>query len=167
MAETTVTPSSTPAAAAKPRVDKAPTAERVTTLGTSTGASGLAQGKTVIEDGVIAKVAGIAAREVPGVFALGGNAARAFGAIRQVIGGADLAQGVHVEVGETQVAVDVTIVVEYPTPMQQVADGVRASVASAIENLVGMEVAEINVAINDVHIPGEDDTQAEAESRVL
>lgn len=61
-----------------------------------------------------------------------------------------------------------TIVVEYPTPMNAVAEQVRAAVAQAIVDLVGMEVAEVNVAINDVHIPGEDDDQqAPAESRVL
>lgn len=135
------------------RVDKVATP--VTTK--SVTPSGIAKGKTVIADSVISKVAGIAAREVPGVFALGGGAARAFGAIRDVIGSTDLSQGVRVEVGETQVAADVTIVVEYPTPMNAVAEQVRAAVAQAIVELVGMEVAEVNVAINDVHIPGDDD----------
>jgi hypothetical protein len=83
-----------------------------------------ALGKTVINDGVVAKVAGIAAREVAGVFALGGGAARALGAIRGAMNSTDLSQGISVEVGETQVAIDVTIVVEYPAPLQQVADGV-------------------------------------------
>jgi uncharacterized alkaline shock family protein YloU len=115
------------------------------------------EGRTVIAEAVIAKVAGIAAREVAGVHALGGNAARAIGALRQAIGNADLAQGVSVEVGETQVAADVSIVVAYPQPMRGVADDVRAAVRSAIEDLVGMEAAEINVTINDVYIPGDDD----------
>ncbi|BDZ48250.1 hypothetical protein GCM10025867_04910 [Frondihabitans sucicola] len=155
----------TPAATTS-RVDKVATP--VTT--TTTIPSGVAAGKTVIADGVISKVAGIAAREVPGVFALGSGAARAFGAIRDVIGSSDLSQGVRVEVGETQVAADVTIVVEYPTPMNAVAEQVRAAVARAIVELVGMEVAEVNVAINDVHIPGDDDDNGSdsvpAESRV-
>ncbi|MBO0983170.1 Asp23/Gls24 family envelope stress response protein [Rathayibacter sp. ZW T2_19] len=154
MSDTTRTPST-------PRVDKS--VDTVTSLGGAV--SGTAQGRTVIDDAVIAKVAGIAAREVPGVFALGNNAARAFGAIRSAVGGNDLAQGVRVEVGETQVAVDVTLVVEYPVPMQTVADRVRDAVGEAITGLVGMAVAEINVAIVDVHIPGDDDS-AETESRV-
>jgi uncharacterized alkaline shock family protein YloU len=130
-------------------------------LGTTTVASGT----TVIVDPVIAKIAGIAAREVPGVFALGGGAARVVGAIRDAMGTTDLSQGIKVEVGETQVAADVTIVVEYPLPLQQVADQVRAAVASAITELVGMEVAEINVTVTDVHIPGDDDTTTD-ETRV-
>ena len=135
--------------------------EKTTAVG-GTIIPGSASGKTTIVDPVIAKVAGIAAREVPGVFALGGGAARVVGAIREAMGGADLAQGIKVEVGETQVAVDITIVVEYPQPLQVVAGDVRAAVAQAIEQLVGMEVAEINVTVSDVHIPGEETVETEA-----
>ncbi|GAA4192566.1 Asp23/Gls24 family envelope stress response protein [Gryllotalpicola kribbensis] len=120
-------------------------------------------GKTVINDGVVAKIAGIAAREVPGVYALGGGAARAFGAIRDAINTTDLGQGISVEVGETQVAVDVTLVAEYPVALQDVADRVRAAVTTAIQTLVGMDVTEVNITVNDVHIPSDDDT-ADADS---
>ena len=136
-------------------------AEKSTIIDTAVVA-GSATGKTVIVDPVVAKIAGIAAREVPGVFALGGGAARMVGAIREAISGADLSQGIKVEVGETQVAVDITIVVEYPQPLQVVAADVRAAVAQAIEQLIGMEVAEINVTVSDVHIPGEDTVETEA-----
>ena len=132
---------------------------------TPLGNVSVASGTTTIVDPVVAKIAGIAAREVPGVFALGGGAARVVGAIRDAIGTTDLSQGVKVEVGETQVAADVTIVVEYPLPLQQVADQVRAAVAAAITDLIGMEVAEINVTVTDVHIPGDDDTTTD-ETRV-
>ena len=53
-------------------------------------------GSTVIVDAVVAKVAGIAAAEVPGVHALGGGAARVIGNIRQAVGAKDYAQGVSV-----------------------------------------------------------------------
>lgn len=126
-----------------------------------------AAGKTTIEDSVVAKIAGIAAREAAGVYALGGGAARVVGAIRDVLNTTDLAQGISVEVGETQVAVDVTVVAEYPVSLQKVADDVRASIYRAMENLVGMEVTEVNVTINDVHIPSEDDgADASQEARV-
>lgn len=129
----------------------------------TTGSSG----KTTIEDSVIAKIAGIAAREATGVYALGGGAARVVGAIRDALKTTDLTQGISVEVGEKQVAVDVTIVAEYPAALQKVADDVRASVYRAMESLVGMEVTEVNVTINDVHIPSEDDeADAPQETRV-
>ena len=145
-----------------------PAKSEVTSTVTTTplGATTVATGKTVIVDPVIAKIAGIAAREVPGVFALGGGAARVVGAIRDAMGNTDLSQGVKVEVGETEVAADVTIVVEYPLPLMQVADQVRAAVAAAITDLIGMQVAEINVTVTDVHIPGDDDTELVEESRV-
>ncbi|PTT13743.1 Asp23/Gls24 family envelope stress response protein [Microbacterium sp. HMWF026] len=125
------------------------------------------EGKTTIADGVVAKVAGIAAREVNGVYALGGGGARALGAIRDAINATDLTQGVKVEVGESQAAADITIVVEYGAPIQEVADQVRGRVAGAISRLVGLEVVEVNVDVNDVHIPGDDDNNnSDDEKRV-
>jgi uncharacterized alkaline shock family protein YloU len=124
-------------------------------------------GKTTIDDTVVEKVAGIAAREVNGVHSLGKGAARAIGAIRDAIGQRDFGQGVKVEVGEKQVAADIVIVAEYPVSLQQVADGVRSSVARALEQIVGMEVAEVNVTVQDVYIPGDDDDNDDKkESRV-
>ncbi len=119
-------------------------------------------GKTTIENGVVAKIAGIAAREVPGVFALGGGAARAIGALRNALNTTDLSQGISVEVGEKQVAVDVTIVADYPVALQDVADAVRSAIYRALEELVGMEVTEVNVTVNDVHIPSDDDDNQSA-----
>ncbi len=116
---------------------------------------------------MVEKVAGIAAREVNGVHSLGKGAARAIGAIRDAIGQRDFGQGVKVEVGEKQVAADIVIVAEYPVSLQQVADGVRSSVSRALTQIVGMEVAEVNVTVQDVYIPGDDDNDDEKkESRV-
>lgn len=132
---------------------------------------GFATGSTIIEDAVVAKIAGIAARDVEGVYALGGGAARMVGAIRDALNTSDLAQGIRVEVGETQVAVDVTIVAEYPVSLQKVADGVRAAIHEAMVQLVNLEVTEVNVTINDVHIPSDDDEVevevVESDARVL
>lgn len=127
---------------------------------------GTAVGKTTIEDAVVAKIAGIAAREVSGVYALGGGAARMVGAIRDALNTTDLSQGISVEVGETQVAVDVTIVAEYPVSLQKVADDVRTAIHRAMIELVGMDVAEVNVTVNDVHIPSDDEGDGAQEARV-
>ncbi|MFJ4296076.1 Asp23/Gls24 family envelope stress response protein, partial [Curtobacterium sp. NPDC089689] len=137
------------------------TTSTTTTPRTAAASSSSASGKTVIDDTVVAKVAGIAAREVNGVHSLGTGAARAIGAIRDAIGQRDFGQGVKVEVGEKQVAADVVIVAEYPVALQQVADGVRSGVARALEQIVGMEVAEVNVTVQDVYIPGDDDNDDE------
>lgn len=127
---------------------------------------GTAAGKTTIEDAVVAKIAGIATREVSGVYALGGGAARMVGAIRDALNTTDLSQGISVEVGETQVAVDVTIVAEYPVSLQKVAGDVRTAIHRAMVELVGMDVAEVNVTVNDVHIPSDDEGDGAQEARV-
>lgn len=123
------------------------------------------RGTTTVADGVVAKVAGIAAQDIPGVYALGGGAARALGAVREAVGQKDLTQGVSVEVGQTQVAVDVTLVVEYPHPLQKVADDVRDAIYAAVEDVVGMEVTEVNVSITDIHIATDDDEEKSAPSK--
>lgn len=120
---------------------------------------GQVAGRTTIEDGVVAKVAGIAARGVSGVYALGGGAARALGAIRDALNTTDLTQGVSVEVGEREVAVDVTIVAEYPTALQRVAAEVRTAIGAAMRDIVGMEVSEVNVTVDDVRIPSAEEEQ--------
>lgn len=111
-----------------------------------------ARGRTVISETAVEKVAGIAARAVPGVHSLGSGSARALGAIRGAVGNADHAAGVHAEVGETQVAVDINLVANYGTPLHSLANAVRAAVYRAVEELVGLQVIEVNVEINDVYI---------------
>jgi uncharacterized alkaline shock family protein YloU len=111
-------------------------------------------GRTVISETAVAKVAGIAARAVPGVYSLGTGPSRALGAIRDAVGSSDHAAGVHAEVGETQVAVDLNLVAVYGTPLHSLANQVRSAVYSAVEELVGLQVIEVNVEINDIYVPG-------------
>ncbi|WP_306364446.1 Asp23/Gls24 family envelope stress response protein [Nocardia sp. CC227C] len=126
------------------------------------------QGTTTIGDIVVQKIAGLAAREVRGVHALGGGAARAFGAIRDRIPGASasVGQGVSVEVGEKQAAVDLELVVEYGVSIAELARAVRRNVITAIEQMTGLEVVEVNINVNDVYIPGDDDDESPASNRV-
>ena len=144
----------------------APRATRNATATTDSLNADTTHGTTTVEDSVVAKIAGIAAREVPGVHDLGGGAARAIGALRTRINQADQGQGISVEVGEKQAAVDVIVVAEYPIPLHHVADGIRTAVTTAIETLVGLEVTEVNVTIADVNIPSDDDDSADQAPRV-
>ena len=129
------------------------------------GAKGLetSQGKTTIADGVVSKVAGLAAREVPGVYGFGGGAARAFGAITDRLPGArtSATQGVSVEVGEKQAAVDLTIVVEYGVAISDLARSVRRHVIGAVEQMTGLEVVEVNINVVDLHLPTEESDEQE------
>jgi uncharacterized alkaline shock family protein YloU len=74
-------------------------------------------------------------------------------------------QGISVEVGEKQVAADITVVAEYPVALQKLADSIRSAVSEAISSVVGMEVTEVNVTVADVYIPS-DDKDEDTESRV-
>ena len=126
------------------------------------------QGNTTIADGVVQKIAGLAAREVSGVYALGGGAARAFGALRERIPGASqtAGQGVSVEVGEKQAAVDLDIVTEYGAPIAEIARSVRRNVVNAVEGMTGLQVTEVNIAVNDIHLPTDDEGQQQEPVRV-
>jgi uncharacterized alkaline shock family protein YloU len=124
------------------------------------------QGRTAIADGVVTKIAGIAAREVPGVASLGAGMSRTFGAVRQRIPGGgreNVSQGVAVEVGEEQAAIDIDIVVQYGVAIPDLASAVRGNVIDAVERMTGLQVTEVNIAIDDLVLP--EDTQPE-ESRV-
>ncbi|MEU8359558.1 Asp23/Gls24 family envelope stress response protein [Nonomuraea sp. NPDC048882] len=115
------------------------------------------KGTTTIEDGVVAKISGLAAREVSGVYAMGGGAARALGSMRNIVGGdPSLTQGVSVEVGERQAAVDLDLVAEYGTAIPELAAAVRRNVIGAVERMCGLEVTEVNIRVDDVHLPDQD-----------
>ncbi|QQQ78090.1 Asp23/Gls24 family envelope stress response protein [Saccharothrix sp. 6-C] len=137
-------------------------------VGTPRLAEDTEQGRTTIASSVVQKVAGIAAREISGVHALGGGVSRAFGALRERIPGAGTADtaGVAVEVGERQAAVDLDIVVEYGASIVDLARAVRRNVIGSVERITGLEVIEVNIAVNDIHLPDEDEETGPTGSRV-
>jgi uncharacterized alkaline shock family protein YloU len=116
-------------------------------------------GNTTIADVVVAKIIALAAREIDGVYALGGGTARMIGAVRQQVPGvaASDTQGVSVEVGLRQAAADIDLVVEYGVAIPDLADAVRGNVINAVERICGLEVTEVNVNVDDIHLPGEQD----------
>ena len=124
-------------------------------------------GKTTIADTVVEKIAGMSAREVRGVHDLGGAASRAIGAVRERIPGAkrSLAQGVSVEVGERQAAVDLDIIVEYGVAIGDVSKAIRRNVIGSIEKMTALEVTEVNIAVTNVYIPGDDDNDDDSDDR--
>ncbi|MFF9816517.1 Asp23/Gls24 family envelope stress response protein [Streptomyces sp. NPDC014006] len=119
------------------------------------------RGRTTVADVVVEKIAGMAARDVPGVHALGSGFARSMGSMRERMPGAgsgkSVTRGVSVEVGELQAAIDLEIVVEYGVSIRDVAGEVRESVISAVERMAGREVVEVNITVSDVKLPDEED----------
>jgi uncharacterized alkaline shock family protein YloU len=114
------------------------------------------EGKITVAEGVVQKIAGMATREIAGVYSMGTSTTRAFGAIRQRIPGSsgpNVAQGVGVEVGETQAAIDLDIVIEYGASIADLGRSIQRNVKQSIERMTGLEVVEVNVAVDDVHLP--------------
>ena len=117
-------------------------------------------GQISVAEGVVQKIAGKACREVSGVHSMGTGSARAFGALRERIPGSSgpsVAQGVGVEVGETEAAVDLDIVVEYGVGIAELGRSIQRNVKQSVERMTGLRVVEVNVAVDDVYLPGTDD----------
>jgi uncharacterized alkaline shock family protein YloU len=117
------------------------------------------RGNTTVSDAVVSQVAGIAAQEVEKV-QMGGGAAAAVGGFLQSVtggssGGGNYSRGVSVEVGEEEAAIDLTMAVEYGVSIPQVTETARRNVINRVENLVGLQVTEVNITVNDVQFPEE------------
>ncbi|MBX9425975.1 MULTISPECIES: Asp23/Gls24 family envelope stress response protein [Streptomyces] len=133
------------------------------------GGDPASRGRTTIADGVVEKIAGLAARDVDGVHAMGSGLSRTFGAVRDRVPGtgggkSNATRGVKAEVGEVQTALDLEIVVVYGVSIADVAGDVRENVITAVERMTGLEVVEVNIAVSDVKLP--DDEEEESEQRL-
>jgi uncharacterized alkaline shock family protein YloU len=123
------------------------------------------RGKTSIDNEVVEKIAGIAAREVPGVHDLGGQASRMFASLREKIGlgeseNEQADNGVSVRLEGSVAIVDLKIVIEFGYVVHSVTDAVRTKVISAVENMLGLEVTEVNIRVTDVNVPENHDQAA-------
>jgi uncharacterized alkaline shock family protein YloU len=128
-----------------------------------------AEGHISVAEGVVQKIAGKACREVAGVHAMGTSGSRAFGALRDRIPGStgpSFGQGVGVEVGESEAAIDLDIVVEYGVGIAELGRSIQRNVKQTVERMTGLRVVEVNVAVDDVYLPGDDQQQSPTASRV-
>ena len=120
-------------------------------------------GITTIQDGVVSKVAGIAAQEVEGVRMGSGTTSQAVGSIMSAVpgvgGSGSESRGVTVEVGEVEAAVDLTMSVEYGRAIHQVAEAVRRHVIRRGESLVGLRGTEVTITVNDIFFPQQEQQQ--------
>ncbi|MFD3505244.1 Asp23/Gls24 family envelope stress response protein [Streptomyces sp. NPDC058676] len=138
--------------------------------GVKLGAAPGSRGRTTIAEVVVEKIAGMAARDVLGVYALGSGFARSMGSMRERMPGAgsgkSATRGVSVEVGELQAAIDLEIVVDYGVSITDVAAAVRENVISAVERMAGREVVEVNITVSDVKLPDDEEDEREERQRI-
>ena len=102
-----------------------------------------------ISDDVVAVIAGVAVSEVPGVAGMAGGFA---GGISEVFSGKkNLAKGIKVEIDEKNAKIDVNIIVEYGSRIPDVAFEIQNRVKTAVENMTGLKVEEVNVHVQGVN----------------
>ncbi len=123
------------------------------------------RGSTAIGDGVVSRIAGMAAGEVEGVF-MGGSASRTAGGVLESVTGSDSQKrGVSVEVGRTETAIDLTMGIEYGRNILDLVGQVRNRVTQRVESLTGLRITELNVTVSDIIFhEGERDGQEERRS---
>ena len=109
-------------------------------------------GEVKIADEVVAAIAGIAAMEVDGVASMSGNIRRE---LIGKLGVKNLSKGVKVEVEEGIVNVFLTLNLKYGYSVIEVSSKVQDKVKTAIENMTGLKVADVNIRIAGVDVPEE------------
>ena len=119
------------------------------------------RGSTSISDSVVSKIAGIASQEVDGVRMGSGGSQAVSGLIGSITGGSSgsQTQGVSVEVGQEEAALDLTLTAEYGKSIPQLAEAVRRNVANRVESLVGLRVNEVNITVSNIFFPQQEAEQ--------
>lgn len=106
-------------------------------------------GEVQIADEVVATIAGLAATEVEGVAAMSSNITKE---LVSKLGMKHLSKGVKIEVNQDSVAVDLSLTLEYGYSIPNTSRQVQEKVKSAIENMTGLTVSEVNIRISGVNI---------------
>ncbi|ADD43995.1 Asp23/Gls24 family envelope stress response protein [Stackebrandtia nassauensis] len=118
-------------------------------------------GSTTIAEGVVSKIAGLAAREIPGVHSMGTSMSRRIGQLKSLVPGASgtPSQGVAVEVGERETAIDLDVVTWYGQSIVDVTEAVRDNVVERVQDMTGLKVVEVNINVDDVFVEGQDSAE--------
>ena len=119
------------------------------------------RGSTSISDSVVSKIAGIASQEVDGIRMGSGGSQAVSGILGSITGGSSgsQTQGVSVEVGQEEAAIDLTLTAEYGKSIPQLAEAVRRNVANRVQSLVGLRVNEVNITVSNIFFPQQEAEQ--------
>ena len=109
-------------------------------------------GKVQIADEVVAIIAGLAATEVEGVASMAGNITNE---LVGKLGMKNLSKGVKVDVLENVVCVNLNLNLEYGYSIPETCKKVQEKVKTAIENMTGLEVSDVNISIAGVALEEE------------
>lgn len=118
-------------------------------------------GVVKIADEVVSIIAGLAATEIEGVSSMSGGIA---GGIAEVLGRRNLSKGIKVEVGTEDAKIDIYVVVEYGLRIPDVAWDIQESVKNAVETMTGLKVSYVNVHVQGVHFPKDEEELQEEDA---
>ena len=105
-------------------------------------------GELTYDDKVIEKLVGYALENIDGLLAVDGGF---FTNLKnKVITTDDVTDGIHVEVGKKQVAVDLKVVIEYRKHVGTIFENIKKQIASQVAQMTDLEVVEVNVAVVDI-----------------
>ena len=121
-----------------------------------------ALGTIRIADEVVSIIAGLAATEIEGIAGMSGGLV---GGIAEMLGRKNFSKGVKVEVGEREAAIDLYIIVKYGSRIPDVALAAQENIKQAIENMTGLSVVEVNVHVQGVNFPEEEEQVEEVRVR--
>ena len=79
----------------------------------------------------------------------------------------NVSNGVQVEKGERQCAIDLSVVIDYGYSVVEVANKLRETIIDAVEYGTGLEVVEVNVQVTDVYIQGDDEDDEDQQTQVV
>ena len=119
-------------------------------------------GAIKIADEVVSIIAGLAATEIDGIAGMSGGVV---GGIAEMLGRKNFSKGVKVEVGEREAAVDLYIIVKYGARIPDVALSAQENIKKAIEPMTGLSVVEVNVHVQGVHFPEDEEKPEEMRVR--
>ncbi|WEV43643.1 Asp23/Gls24 family envelope stress response protein [Lactobacillus sp. ESL0684] len=97
---------------------------------------------------VVQKIVGIALSDIKGLLTVDGGF---FSNLTdKIVNNDDVTSGVNVEVGKTQVAVDIDIVAEYGVQITKLYDEIKEKIYNKIKDMTGLETVEVNVTVVDI-----------------
>jgi uncharacterized alkaline shock family protein YloU len=111
------------------------------------------RGATTISGTVVSSIAGIAAQEVEGVHMGGGGSRTASGVLGSITGSESKTSGISVDVGRTEVAIDLKMGVEYNKHILRTVEEVRRKITERVETMTGLRIKELNATITDITFP--------------
>ena len=113
---------------------------------------------------VVATIAGLAATEVDGVASMISPAAGLADVFSRK-SNRNLTKGVRIDLEDNRVSVDITITVDYGSPVPDVARNIQENVKKAIETMSGLDVKKVDVHVTGISFEREQRANAELDEQ--